>query len=373
MLCSAALHTQSGVRNQIPNEDQGSASQEAGHSHIDFVEWHKYPKLCSAIFSLHGKEDSICEIPEGGLSPERHEAIILCLLSFPAIDLAVDQEKDGSGLKTQNTADGVNISIQKHNPAVGMSLSVPFAPQQVGIVLRLAEIRQRYIEISLSLSVEGQFSWEAWRNEFTTRLEEGRRLHESDGIVFSPIIRGRGSITDGLVSAEVSTCGTGQKMEVWSGWLPQRPNMCRFEMESDGFIIEVKKKKLDLKFSREWNITQSMGLVKSKCAPVRYVVANNLDLEHACAATERIMLAVADGSEAETVFTLSGTSVLAEKMNEEFIGSEKTEKEFRLRLSEAVAVYHQSFDVLQKAVLYLCTMEYDGELLLASGGTEINV
>lgn len=55
-------------------------------------------------------------IPVEGLSPERHEAILLCLLSFPAIDFTVIEEGGGHELNAKRTREGVHIAFEKPNP-----------------------------------------------------------------------------------------------------------------------------------------------------------------------------------------------------------------------------------------------------------------
>lgn len=52
-------------------------------------------------------------LPEEGISPERREAMILCILCFPAIDMAACQDEADSALDVQNTSDGINIRTRK--------------------------------------------------------------------------------------------------------------------------------------------------------------------------------------------------------------------------------------------------------------------
>lgn len=110
-------------------------------------------------------------IPEEGLSPERHEAIILCLLSFPAIEFVVGEDRIDCGLTVDNTADGVNIAYQHTKQAAHISLCVPLAPQEFGVAVRQELTGKGEIKVSVLLSGEGRFYWELWRNDFLLVLK----------------------------------------------------------------------------------------------------------------------------------------------------------------------------------------------------------
>lgn len=188
-------------------------------------------------------------IPHNGVSPERPEVIILCFLSFPAIDFVVDEDAGDGQLHTKHTAHGVNIAIHPLKQDYKIHLSIPLGPQEVHIVVQIELLPPMGVEVTAILRREGTFLWQSWSIDLATRLEEWRRLQEHDGLEFCEVTQTHESITQGMASAALMAFGTGQNMRVWRGWLPHRPGMCLFEVESDGFIIQLKKEQLDLKFS----------------------------------------------------------------------------------------------------------------------------
>lgn len=73
--------------------------------------------------------------------------------------------------------------------------------------------------------------------------------------------------------------------------------------------------------------------------------------------TQRVLVKLAESNRPENDLSFSGTSALAHDAKHASIATGKVDSEFRLRLSEAVAVHHHNFDVLEKAVLHMCDAE----------------
>lgn len=130
-----------------------------------------------------------------------------------------------------------------------------------------------------------------------------------------------------------------------------------FEFEFDGFIVEVKNQPLDTEFSDDWGHKQLTGLRKSRRMNMKYYLAKNIDLEHAAAVAQKILFALANGTIGGSDLTFNGRSVLAETMKPTSLASGKADVEFRLKLSEAVVFHHQNFNILENAILSLCTIE----------------
>lgn len=145
----------------------------------------------------------------------------------------------------------MNIAFLQRKQEVQITLSVPFRPQPFGVSVRLECSRNRDIEICASITGEGLFRWEILRDGFTSRLDRLRETQENNGLEFSQVTRTSGTISRGILSAEVVAFGTGLAMRAWSGWLPHRPSLCLFELESERFIIQVEKNNLDLKFCKD--------------------------------------------------------------------------------------------------------------------------
>lgn len=57
-------------------------------------------------------------LPEEGISPERHEAIVLCLLSFPDLQCTKYQAEENTEFSSVNTGDGVSVAYIKERRMV---------------------------------------------------------------------------------------------------------------------------------------------------------------------------------------------------------------------------------------------------------------
>lgn len=120
-------------------------------------------------------------------------------------------------MNTTSIPEGVIIEADHHEQVMQLFIGVPLGPQSFDVSVRLELNRKRDIEVTTSLTGEGKFLWETWRNYFTSRLEERRHSQEKTGSEFSPVLPTSGSISQGLVSAAMVACGTGPRMKVWPG------------------------------------------------------------------------------------------------------------------------------------------------------------
>lgn len=130
----------------------------------------------------------------------------------------------------------------------------------------------------------------------------------------------------------------------------------------------MKKKKLDLRFKDRWSSLKESKLVpktqftqptKLERVSLAYAIANDLDIEHASVVAQKVLFTAAHVRTDENDLTFYGSRALANEMKDSSPATDGGEKEFRfrLRLSEAVAVHHQNFDVFEDAALNLCKME----------------
>lgn len=107
----------------------------------------------------------------------------MCILSFPVVNCTICEREDGElKLSSVSVRDEVCIEVRPQQPTVRVSLSISLGPQPVHIVVDLRRVETRAVEVSVSICGKGKFSWEDWRNDFTSRLAGVRQWHESNDL-----------------------------------------------------------------------------------------------------------------------------------------------------------------------------------------------
>lgn len=249
-------------------------------------------------------------LPSEGISPDRHEAIILCLLSFPVIECHVIQEEaEDSELSVIDTGESLSLSLESGIKDIKLPLSIPLAPQPIHISVLLRPVGQSTVDVIVFLCGKCEFEWERWRNDFTSRLEGVRKWQQQNGLDNTPVIETEERITSILQSVQVTAFGTGKYLQVWKGWLPHRASMSLFELTSDNFITQIMKGPIDPKRK----LVVPNGLFKSKNVAVHYDAAATTDFEHASAVAHHMLglLARNDfGEQADLLF--DGESMLVD-------------------------------------------------------------
>lgn len=227
-------------------------------------------------------------LPEEGVSPERHEAIILCLISFPVVNFTV-RENENCVLSSVTNRDGVCIEVQERTSIAHISISVPHGPQLVHVAVSIRSVGQGHIKLSAAVSGEGSFIWEDWRNGFSACLAVVSKWQKRNGLECVPLLQTERSIGYGVRSARVVAFGTGKNLNVWLGWLPHRESLCLFEVTLPDFIDQVTKDKLDEEHtSTHRALSRLTRLVQSRHVPVKYSTAKRLDLEHASVVSHKV-------------------------------------------------------------------------------------
>lgn len=137
-----------------------------------------------------------------------------------------------------------------------------------------------------------------------------RQLQQNNGLECIPVIQTKGSISSGLQSTQVIAFGMGKNLNVWLGWLPHRPSSCRFEVSSNGFIVQVKQEKLNLSWNQQDHIEQSTGLMKSRRIAQNYETAQAGDLEHASVVARFVVCRLAERGAEEQDFVFDGKKLI---------------------------------------------------------------
>lgn len=176
-------------------------------------------------------------LPSDGVPPERHEAMILCLLSFPAVDCKIYGVEDVCETRSTNIGQSVSIEMRQQKDKVRVSFSVTFGPQNIHVSAFLRRNGVRSVEVTASVSGKCEFVMELWRNDFSSRLERVSQWQHQNGLECSTVAKTERSISVGKGSVQLTAFGTGQEMRVWREWLSHRATLSLFEVQSNKFII----------------------------------------------------------------------------------------------------------------------------------------
>lgn len=95
--------------------------------------------------------------PEKGISPERTEAIIVCLIFFPVVRFNIEED-EVSGFSSMSSHDMVCIEMKPQQSSISLSLPVPEGPHPVHVVVHLNRVEEGEVGVRLSLCGEGKFS-----------------------------------------------------------------------------------------------------------------------------------------------------------------------------------------------------------------------
>lgn len=288
-----------------------------------------------------------------GISPECHEAMLWCVLSFPAVCFTSSQKNEGGEMNAMNIGNGVAIPVGTQNQVDRRKIFVPFGPQSFDVDVRLDRMEEGEILVVVSLSREDRFSWVLWRDEFTSRLEAVRQLQESNDLECPQVLRSEAGISAGLRSAQVTACGIGEKICLWWGWLPHRTSICLFEVKSDGLILKMTENIRSLRCKEDLENVLAAGLVESRKIPVNYETADSLDLEYISAVAHKILGMLSSGADEEVELRFDGMDILDNEMKRVSNSRARRDQEFRLKLAESDVAHHRNVYLLEATLQFL--------------------
>lgn len=243
---------------------------------------------------------------EGG--PSCLVAMILCILAFPSLSMKVhplSQHEKASYVHSIGDSllpvvmrvkpPGTNETTEKSLEAYEVSVEPRCGPQSLYIRLRFQPWKEN-VKVTAFLArhfetEDDVFRWDWWRDAFSGRLEglvEWKRNHRYPT---SEVRSANGSISGGIRTIDVKMRGTGDKLRVWSGWLPFRVNMCRAEVSDSSFLMEYhegQERTLTYKSlldGDEWTI----NIPRQERAGVSYSAARRERLRHACDVIEEVI------------------------------------------------------------------------------------
>lgn len=133
-------------------------------------------------------------------------------------------------------------------------------------------------------------------------------------------------------------------MNIWLGWLPHRPSMCVFEVESAGFVVQTKKEEVALRWNQAIIEEKFAGIAMSRRLSVKYSDAKVVDLEHAVPVACEVLYSLADmDTISQNGAVFQGEDLLMSGMQHASSALGIALEEPHLRLSEAMEEEENEF------------------------------
>ncbi len=314
------------------------------------------------------------QLPECGAAPNSLEAIVLCVLSFPAVSMEIreiSRSKVVSKIMERREEHCVLDMEMKDDPKFDIedfeyAVRASCGPQDLFVTVSFSSVNGNSIPL-VSAKIcridEAQFSsfeWQAWRDSFYGRLEGTRKMQEQLGIAHLPVLRSTSNIWLGLGKREEKIAGTGSAMNVWKGWMPYRPAICMYEIATDGFVMQpVPSGNVNIDVTMSDAVGDTFTIPREVWAPVSYQDADPLALKHASLVGHELLAGLADGEDSSRQ-GLKDTMTRAEKLieNEPDAGNG-----LALLLLQVAAVGSGNTVALEKAINLLMGSEWTSKAI----------
>lgn len=210
-------------------------------------------------------------------TPGDRTAMIGCILGFPALcfNSKVTNVPVAGASRLSGNATGVCFGER----AWEASITPVCAPQELYVKLWIVCREERRAGISVRLARKSKerdefFDWESWRDSFNGRLRGLRKWQERQGVGILDECVTYCGIAKGIERKKLPDPRTASQLRVWSGWLPHRPSICKYEVSMEGLI-------------RQYTIS-SIGM-EQEGMPVSYDSAAQEDLTYTLGAvSERL-------------------------------------------------------------------------------------
>lgn len=213
-------------------------------------------------------------------SPGDKIAMIGCILGFPALffNCKVANVPFADPSRLNDNATGVSFSGR----AWEASITPVCAPQELYVDLWIVCPDEGRADISVRLARRNKerddsFDWESWRDAFNGRLRGLRKWQERQGLGILDECATCCGIAEGIERWKLPDPRTGSQLRVWSGWLPHRPSICKYEVSTEGVI-------------RQYAIS-NVGM-EQEGMPVSYISACQEDLTYTLGAVAERMFEV---------------------------------------------------------------------------------
>ena len=173
--------------------------------------------------------------------PKDTESMILCILSFPSVIIKTERSRDVARNSKRRTS--CCLQVEEGNDHLFDAQNYTFhilagcGPQDVEVHVSFNVTTELYVTVNLCCKEASQiFSWEAWRNSFLGRLEGAGSWQVDWNLPSVPVLKTEESIAAGITHVRTLNANESSGINVWKGWLPHRPKMSQFELETKGFV-----------------------------------------------------------------------------------------------------------------------------------------
>ncbi|KAI0560846.1 Sel1-repeat containing protein [Gracilaria domingensis] len=230
------------------------------------------------------KEDS------WGVDERGHAVAILLILSFPGLNVRLRAYDGVAAVEDRKNETRIGFGAEERIKSIEMDVTVMCGVQKVGVRITIGG-KRKWRSRLLWEEEEISFKWKWWRESFAGRLEGTLEWQDEMGIDGAEIVDSNFSHDNSESRTENNIVSfktiTGRSFETWKEWSVFRTGICRFELESKGFLQELKvegKKEAGYSTAKEMVNVANLPLwkVKSVC----YNHAREAVLQHSCAIIE---------------------------------------------------------------------------------------
>ncbi|KAI0563920.1 Sel1-repeat containing protein [Gracilaria domingensis] len=185
------------------------------------------------------------ETNTSGSGPSSEILMMLCILSFPALQVDISEEIKKPPTSPSSPFRGRN---QKNFIASSVRINVrpSCAPQRLFVGFH-CETREDHFSAFAVLGREDRrsdqhFLWESWRDSFTARLLAMSDWQKEHSLPYTDVMKSPPNISRKTEFMTTGAIGTGEKIRTWLGWLPFRFEFCRYEVEHPEFLKQYPRR-----------------------------------------------------------------------------------------------------------------------------------
>lgn len=310
---------------------------------------------------------------ESEAGPSSENAMILCILSYPAlsIDIIPTRSNQGEFVSIPIDEDNLNDDVDEfHVSDLTFKIKAEGLPKNCEVLVSTMNSK---IQVKLEI-LEGylRFNWEEWRNSFQGRLA-GLRQWQWENWCWSSTERSGGSenllkkskmkiettdnllrsnfpISSGMSRIKLISAGTGERITLWKGWLPHRRNMCHFELESKGLIKTRKHlgyEPIKVKINGDTMLIQ--------CPQVQYQTmsydkCDRESLQRSTVISAAAILDMFNGKKDDDESSSASLGESLRKMGNKLTQADNFNFTVSITMFETAAVYYGDFQALEKAI-----------------------
>ena len=251
-----------------------------------------------------------------GAPPSSLLLIMCAIMSFPSIEIKHFFDADSSTSlevvrwvdeTTRACCTGINLSrfnMKKNDRYAFETMHKPrflyikpvCAPQQLKILVRIM-LNDNDDTFSVQARLEREdandescnnFEWEWWRDAAMSRLEGLQQWQQAHDFPALDLNITNTTIRQGTRELSTILRGTGNSFLTWCGWEPFRFEICRYELESPGFLLHFESVRgLRMGGMRTY---RRQRLPRTTRIVYNYKQSNRAELRHGCFVVRDVMI-----------------------------------------------------------------------------------